>query len=24
VHRNWFGFCKEWGCDVPDGGADEI
>lgn len=24
LHRNWFGFCKEWGCDAPDEGTDEI
>lgn len=24
VRRNWFGFCKEWGCDMPGDGPDEI
>lgn len=24
LHRNWFGFCKEWGCDVPGDDTDEI
>ncbi|KAB5558088.1 autophagy protein atg15 [Coniochaeta sp. 2T2.1] len=22
LHRSWFGFCKEWGCDVDDEGEE--